>query len=147
MLDYIDGAYVAGTITLLVLDRFTLRRQKVKILQLQKSEDDSDYIKFSLSFFVRKRLNSCVLSYTLRDKKDPTTVFNGKPRPLDFSKKGTNSEYLLFNRKLLDSYRKQQNGCGEWILDVKITSSGSLINPLYKIFPITAHSRKEFDLG
>lgn len=127
-------------LTMAAFDRFLLKRRKVEILEIQRAEDDDSYIRFALSFHTKQQLRGSRVSYTLRDKKNPRTVIAGKERPLDFSSCGTNNEFLLFNKKLI-------NDKGDWVLDVKITSDGSRVNPLYKIFPIETTARKEFNLG
>ncbi|UTM60485.1 hypothetical protein L4174_023760 (plasmid) [Photobacterium sp. CCB-ST2H9] len=121
-----------------VVDRFVLRRRQVELLAVEKSQDDERYCRFSMTFRTKHILQNATVSYTIRDKQNPTTVINGKTRTLDFSKVGTNSEYLLFNKKLVNP--------GVWVLDVKIESSGSRINPLYKIFPLINQAKKEFIL-
>ncbi|GAL07969.1 LYDB [Photobacterium aphoticum] len=131
--------YTGLAIGLAIIDRFMLERRKVHIVDVEKCEDDARHIRFAMRFQTKHKLRGSRVSYTLRDKKDPTTVINGKERPLDFSHTGENNEFLLFNKKLLTEP-------GRWVLDVKITSDGSRINPLYKIFPIETTFTKEFEI-
>lgn len=127
-------------LSMAALDRVFLKRRQVNIVSLERAEDDERYIRFAMEFETRQKLRGCRVSYTLRDKKNPRTVITGKERPLDFSVRGTNNEYLLFNKKLIDQH-------GEWVLDVKIISDGSRVNPLYKIFPVETTAHKEFNFG
>lgn len=133
-------AYAGALIGLIAFDRFVLQRRKVNIIQVTRASNDERHVRFAMEFSIGQKLRGCRVSYTLRDKKNPRTVINGKERPLDFSHRGVNNEYLLFNKKLLGQG-------GDWVLDIKITSDGSRINPLYKYFPIETTYRQEFNLG
>ena len=132
--------YAVIFILLSVIDRFLLKRRKVELISVNYLEPDNQndlYLKFSLDFFSKRNLISSELMYTLRDKNNPTTVITGKSRSLNFSKIGKNSEYLLIKKSLIDE-------TGYWTLDVSVTTTGSKINPLYKIFPQKTHLKKEF---
>ncbi|HIF9347117.1 TPA: hypothetical protein ACX6RX_003228 [Photobacterium damselae] len=130
---------VGSLIALSLIDRYALQRRKVNICSVVRDGEDHDCLRFALNFEIKQKLINANVSYTLRDKKDPTTVITGKQRPLDFSPVGCNSEFLLFNKKYISD--------GEWVLDVKIESFGSKINPFYKISPIVTTFRKEFSIG
>ena len=119
-----------------LLDRSLLKRREIKINDVKLADNSDQYIRFVLDFSIKQKLQNAAVTYTLRDKNNPATVVTGKARTLEFSKIGDNSEYLLINKKLVKS--------GTWDLDVKVISSGSRINPFYKLFPITTTLRKEF---
>ncbi|MGX9459428.1 hypothetical protein ACWU37_21090 (plasmid) [Photobacterium damselae subsp. damselae] len=121
------------------LDRFVLKRRMVTINSIHRASNDDQYVRFVIDFDVKQKLRTATITYTLRDKEHPATVIAGKTRTLEFSNVGNNSEYLLFNKKLINN--------GDWLLDVKVESSGSRINPLYKLFPIVSTvNRKEFHI-
>lgn len=119
-----------------IVDRCLLKRRKVEISNINRDENDGSYVRFVLNFKISNKLHNAKVKYTLRDLKNPSTVIAGKTRTLEFSSIGDNSEYLLFNKKLIKP--------GDWVLDVKIESSGSRLNPLYKLFPIITTIRKGF---
>lgn len=133
------GGYILTAtccVAISLIDRLFIKRRTIKINGINKADDSDQYVRFVLDFNIKQKLQNATVAYTLRDKKNPATVIAGKTRTLEFSKIGDNSEYLLFNHKLVTA--------GEWMLDLKITSSGSRINPFYKLFPITTTLRKEF---
>lgn len=118
------------------LDRFYLKRRDIEIQNIfYAGEDDNNY-RFAISFSISQALKSSSIIYTLRDTKNPSMVVSGKPRTLEFSELGGNEEYLLFPKRMINS--------GLWVLDVKVSSHDSAINPLYKLFPITKHISREF---
>lgn len=131
---------ISGAVVLLIAlaDRYIIRRGCVKLLDVKKGESNKDYARFELSFKSSQRFIRSELTYTVRDKEEPTTVVHGKNGALDFSHKGLNREYLLVDKKLLHS--------GTWVVDVKVTTTGSRINPLHKIFPIETHIKKEVEI-
>ncbi|MEC6832941.1 hypothetical protein VXS06_14335 [Photobacterium toruni] len=135
----INGAYILTACcisALSLIDRFIIKRREVSIISVSKADSDDRYIRFVLNFNIKHKLQNAYVTYTLRDQKNPATVITGKQRTLEFSSKGDNSEYLLINKKLVRN--------GDWVLDLKIESSGSRVNPLYKLFPIVSFCKKEF---
>lgn len=102
-------------------------------------------IRFVLGYQSQRAITSGTLTYSLRSKKRPKAVIT-RTRKLDFSHAGHNSEYLTFDRKLLELEAGEKLH-GEWILDVKIERSCSLINPLYKIFPTCTTYSEEFEIA
>ncbi len=137
--------HAVGAVVIAVLDRFLLKRRKLKIFSVERSQDDTDHVRFEVGFNVPSKLISGEIVYTIRDKQNPKTVIQGKERVLDFSEVGANTEYLLFNKKLFESYKRNRD-LGRWILNVKLVTSGSRINPLYKIFPLSVETEREFNL-
>lgn len=126
----------AGVILLaLIADRFYLRRGEVKIIQATQCEINRK--RFALRFSVKHNLRNCYLTYTIRDKEHPTTVYAGRSRTLDFSRVGINDEFISF-----DDCNFPPNS--DWQLDIQISScTGSYINPLYKIFPLITRFKSE----
>ena len=134
-----DGSYILTAIGFVVVslaDRAFLRRRKIHINNVYRDSDNDKYIRFVIDFVVREKLHHAHISYTLRDKKNPATVLVGRSRSIEFSDLGLNSEYLLFNKEHLSH--------GEWILDLKVVTSGSRINPFYKLFPTNTVIKREF---
>ncbi len=131
----------SGILILLIAiaDRYIWRCGCVKLLSVTKGTFNQDYARFELAFKSSQRFIRSEMIYTVRDKEEPTTVIRGKSGALDFSLKGLNREYLLVDKKLLHS--------GTWIVDVKITTTGSRINPLHKIFPIETHIQQEVEIS
>lgn len=119
-------------------DRFVLRRREISIHNIYFAGDDESSYKFAINFSIEQHLQDSSIIYTLRDVKNPSTVISGKPRTLEFSQLGGNEEYLIFPKHLISA--------GRWRLDVKITSSGSRLNPFYKIFPIKKIISKDLDV-
>ncbi|EPP2131358.1 hypothetical protein ACUNB4_004240 [Vibrio alginolyticus] len=126
---------------LAIADRFLLKRNTVKILHANQM-DDAEVIRFVLGYQSKRAITSGTVTYSLRSKKRPKAIIT-RTRKLDFSHAGENSEFLTFDRKLLEleAGKKPQ---GEWVLDIKIERSCSLVNPLYKIFPTVTHHQEEF---
>ncbi|MCG3884179.1 hypothetical protein I3271_05715 [Photobacterium leiognathi] len=138
----ITGTYVLTSLCcvgLSVMDRLILKRRAVDIISIEQATSTEQYVRFVLNFKIKHKLQNATITYTLRDRKNPATVIAGKDRTLEFSEVGVNSEYLLFNKKLVSD--------GDWVLDLKVVSSGSRINPLYKLFPIITTIKKEFFLN
>lgn len=129
---------IVAVCTIAALDRFYLKRRCVDINSIYQAQSDDLTHRFVIGFSINEKLLSSSITYTLRDKNNPKTVVSGKPRTLEFSPTGANEEYLLFPRHLIKS--------GKWILDVKVTSFGSRINPFYKLFPITKTESREFQI-
>lgn len=126
----------------LVLDRFLLSRNKLSISHTRQVDDEKS-IRFALGFFTKRSISSGKLTYTLRSKKKPSAILSFE-RPIIFSKKGFNSEWLTFSKASL-ARESGEELAGEWVLDVKIERSCSLLNPMYKIFPTVATHTEEFD--
>jgi len=117
------GAAVVGAV-----DRFVLKRGEVEIISLEEGEPEGNYLRFALRYKVKKDPDWSELSYSIRDKKCPTTVIAGKTRSISGCAAGINNEYLLIRRDLLT--------LGEWELTVKIETTDRL-NPLfYSHFPL-----------
>lgn len=135
----IDGwVWVTLIILLLIVDRWFIRNGTVELLEIGSVNYTKDHARISLTYDSNQRFIKSELTYTIRDMNDPTTVINGKDRGLEFSKIGLNSEYLLINKKLLQD--------GNWIVDVKVTTTGSRINYFHKIFPISTHIQKQVEI-
>lgn len=134
-MEYIFALFL---IALAAIDRFYFKRRSIDLQNVYHAGTDESSLKFALGFSISQKLKSSSLVYTLRDVKNPSTVIAGKPRTLDFSAIGASEEYLIFPKHLVKD--------GKWRLDVKAVSTGSSINPLYKIFPITSVMSREFDV-
>ncbi|MBH04997.1 MAG: hypothetical protein CMJ20_01615 [Phycisphaeraceae bacterium] len=126
-----------------VADRVLLQRNAVTI-EDARHVDDEQTVRFALTFSAKRAISSGTLTYSLRSKKRPSAVVT-KTRSLDFSKSGLNSEYINFDRVEL---AKEAGGAlsGDWILNVKIERSCSLLNPLYKIFSTVVTYTEEFEI-
>jgi hypothetical protein len=118
-----------------ILDRWVIRKGAVYLIDVVSGKTNANYVRFILSYCSNQCFINSEISYTVRDKEEPATVIYGKSGTLDFSRVGQNVEYLLIDKKLLRN--------GTWIVDVKITTTGSRLNPLHKIFPITTHLQRE----
>lgn len=129
---------IGAIVVAAMIDRCLLKRRKIDVISVSRDKDDHNCIKFAMQFSLKQKLLNATVAYTLRDKKNPRTVLTGKCRQLDFSHVGLNSEYLLFNKKYITP--------GSWVLDVKVESYGSRINPFYKIFPLVTTYQKEFKI-
>jgi len=137
--EFDSGIYSAAFfLFMLLIDRYVLRRGAVDLLSVSVGNDSKDYVKFELAFNSDQKFIKSELVYSVRDKEVPTTVIKGKDRTLDFTLQGLNREYLLIDKKLLTD--------GTWIVDVKVTTTGSRINPLHKIFPITTYIKQEVEI-
>lgn len=126
-----------------VADRVLLQRNAVTI-EDARHVDDEQTVRFALTFSAKRAISSGTLTYSLRSKKRPSAVVT-KTRSLDFSKSGLNSEYINFDRVEL---AKEAGGTlsGDWLLNVKIERSCSLLNPLYKIFSTVVTYTEEFEI-
>lgn len=135
-----DSSIYSGALVLfmLLIDRYVLRRGAVELLSVCIGNDSKDYVKFELAFNSDQKFIKSELVYSVRDKEVPTTVIKGKDRTLDFTLQGLNREYLMIDKKLLTN--------GTWIVDVKVTTTGSRINPLHKIFPIETYIKQEVEV-
>lgn len=111
-----------------LIDRFVLRRGEVKIVSLEEGEPEGNYLRFVLQYTAKKDPDWSELSYSLRDKKCPTTVIAGKTRSISGCFAGLNKEYLLIRRDLLTE--------GEWELTVNIVSTDRLNQLFYSHFPL-----------
>ncbi len=136
--------YGAAVIGLIVADRFLLKRNKVVIESVRKLGDEK-LIRFAIDFRAKRDFISGKMTYSLRNKKRPTAVVTNE-RSLTFSKKGFNSEFLTFDMETLEKEAGEPIHGQAWVLDVKIERSCSRSNPLYKIFPTTAHYSEEFEI-
>ncbi len=132
----VEGLALIG---LCVAERFSLKRSGIKILGLGMAPSDDEFYRFSMTYSVKKKLRHSQVQYELRDAKRPTTVIAGKTRTMDFSSKGTNDEFLLIRKDLL------QAG-GTWLLNVRITTAGSRWNPFYKLFPVEVSASQAFNI-
>jgi hypothetical protein len=135
------GPNILSAIALLlvaVIDRYLIRKGTVQLVSIKPGPYRDEFARFELEFNSNQRFIKSELTYTVRDKEHPTTVIQGKSGTLDFSKKGLNREFLLIDKKLLCS--------GPWIVDVKVTTTGSRLNPLHKIFPIETHIKQEVEI-
>ncbi|CAH0543094.1 hypothetical protein [Vibrio marisflavi] len=132
-----------AVVVVALFDRFVLRRNAVKIVNISKMKD-SELVRFSLGFKSSQAITSGTVTYSLRNKKRPVAIVS-KSRPLDFSKSGLNLEYLTFSREKLEKEAGEHLE-GTWVLDVKIERSCSRLNPLYKIFPTVARHQEEFHI-
>ena len=137
---YYDANVISALIIMLIaiLDRYVIRNGSVKLLEVKAAQPTAEYARFELAYKSTQRFIKSELVYTVRNKEDPTTVIHGKTGSLDFSHKGLNREFLLIDKKLLNE--------GEWVVNVKVTTTGSRINPLHKIFPIETKIQREVDL-
>ncbi|WP_413113360.1 hypothetical protein [Thaumasiovibrio sp. DFM-14] len=135
--------YIVSSVGVLVLalaDRFILRRGAVKLIKAERSTGIKGYRRFALSFQKTKRTCLSEMNYVLRDKQDPSTVIAGKPRSLESAETGiVVREYLLFSDKL-------PMAKGPWVLDVRVETTGSRINPFYKIFPLISVIREDIQI-
>lgn len=122
-------------------DRLVLRQNKIDLQGVTSAglDEEGKFFQFALTFNIRRRLVRSELKYTVRNKKQPKTVIQGKTRILDFSDIGFNQEFLLIKNDLLTP--------GEWVIDVEATSLVSRVNPLFSIYPITSRLRKEVDIS
>lgn len=123
---------------LAVVDRFGWRNGSVSLRDIEGPSYTDKFFRVGLTYLSNQRFIKSELNYTIRDTQDPTTVIAGKSRSLDFSKPGLNRGYLLIDKKLLSS--------GTWIVDLKVTTTGSRINPLHEIFPITTHIKRQVEI-
>ena len=130
--------YLASAGVILIassIDRFFLRRGEVEIVRAVQCNKNKK--RFALRFTVKHNLRNCYLTYTIRDKEHPTTVYAGRSRTLDFSRIGTNEEFIFFDDCDFPPH-------SDWQLDIQISScTGSYINPLYKIFPLITRFKSE----
>lgn len=124
---------------LAIADRFWWRNGSVSLRDIDRPSYTEKFFRVGLAYLSNQRFIKSELNYTIRDTQDPTTVIAGKTRSLDFSKPGLNREFLLIDKKLLTS--------GTWVVDVKVTTTGSRINPLHKIFPITTHIKRQVEIS
>lgn len=131
-----SGIVIAATAA---FDRFVLKRRKVTVKNIDFIDVKGEHLRFSLKFHIGQKLLNGRVYYSLRDKKNPRTAIYGKIPTLEFSDVGDNEEFILIPKEL-------QTSPGYWVMDVKVLSSGSRINPLYKILPIETHITKEFYL-
>ncbi|MCG6387483.1 hypothetical protein [Vibrio fluvialis] len=125
-------------------DRFLLRRNTVKIESVSEMHDDKT-IRFALNFRAKRAFLSGKLSYSLRNKKHPTSVVTHS-RLLDFSHNGLNSEFLTFDVIQLQQESGEPVRGQSWELHIKIERSCSRWNPLYKIFPTVTYHKEEFNI-
>lgn len=136
MIAYIVSAIVVAAI----MDRFCLQRSALKNLRLGTLEYVSQAIRVPFYFEPsRKRLKGASVSYLFRDANNPTTVIDGRSRPLETSLRGENSQYLYVAQKKIHS-------AGVWIMTVHVTHGDSLWNPLYRIFPMKYEYSREFNI-
>lgn len=129
-------------IALLCMDRFILKRHKVRITHA-RHVDDPKSIRFALGFFTSKSITKGKITYTMRRNKKPNAVLAFE-RPIIFSRQGENSEWLTFSLASLER-EAGEPVTGSWTLDVKIERSCSYWNPMYKIFPQVATHTEEID--
>lgn len=134
-------------VALLMADRFLVRRGRIELTELsgagfvmqasskRPQAKEELFYRLHIAFRAYPPLIFSRVTYTIRDLNCPTTVVSGKSRTLDFSLHGHNEEYLLIRADLLES--------GAWVADVRVDSLGCRVNPLYKIFPLASHMRKE----
>lgn len=134
--------YGLSVIGIALADRFLLRRNTVKIESVSEQHDDKT-IRFALNFRAKRAYLSGKLSYSLRNKKHPTSVVTHS-RLLDFSSNGKNSEFLTFDVAQLQKESGEAARSQTWVLHIKIENSCSRWNPLYKIFPTVTFFKKEF---
>ncbi|MGF1905257.1 hypothetical protein [Aliivibrio salmonicida] len=120
------------------IDRWYLRNGTVTLFDIDDIKCSDDFVMFGLAYESNQRFIKSELCYSIRDMNNPTTVISGKTRTLDFAKKGMNNEFLLIKKNLLTN--------GDWIVDVKVTTTGSRINPFHKIFPIETHLQKQVEI-
>lgn len=144
-----DWSIISWTLIIVVLlmaDRFLVRRGRIELTELsgagfveqanpKRPQAKELFYRLHIAFRAYPPLIFSRVTYTIRDLNCPTTVVNGKSRTLDFSMRGHNQEYLLIRTDLLAT--------GAWVADVRVESLGCRINPLYKIFPLASHMRKE----
>lgn len=124
-----------------IVDRIFLRRVDIKNISLGQLEYTETSIRVPFSFFTKMaRFKGAVVSYSLRDIHNPSTVINGRPRTLEHSSKGFNSEYLYISHHHI-------HADGKWVMRIKITHGDSFWNPVYRIFPIVHVVEKEFDVS
>lgn len=139
-----EAIFFVALIGAMLLDRFILMRNKLTIKSTRHVNDDKS-IRFALAFFTKRSISSGKLTYTLRSKKKPSAVLSFE-RPIIFSNKGLNSEWLTFSRASLER-ESGEKITGQWILDVKLERSCSYWNPMYKIFSTVATHTEEFELS
>lgn len=122
---YVVIALVLG---LYLIDRFYCQRGSVTSVSLRQCGVEGDMLKFAFDYRLKSVPMWSEVKYSLVDRKNPTTVISGKTRGLDFSRRGKNSEFLLFKKDIVKP--------GDWDLHIKVTTVSGRINPLYSLFPI-----------
>lgn len=137
MIEMIAVGFVA------LADRFMLQRNKVEIHNVEYF-DNPDSVRFSIDFSLSRTIRTGLITYSLKNKSRPTAVIS-KTRKLDFSLVGSNCEFLNFDKAELEKEAGEAIQ-GEWILNIKIERSCSIINPLYKIFPTIVQHSEEFEI-
>lgn len=130
--------WIPSLIAVLILDRWVFRAGTVKLVEIGEVKYSDEFAMIGLEYNSNQRFIKSTLTYTVRDTNDPTTVINGKARSLDFSKKGMNNEFLLIKKNLLKS--------GDWVVDVKVSTTSSRINFFHSIFPIETHIQKQVEI-
>lgn len=134
--------YELAVIGVAFADRFLLKRNTVKIERVSEMHDQQT-LRFALDFRAKRAFSSSQITYSLRNKKRPTSVITHK-RSLDFSVSGLNSEFLTFDISQLQQEAGEPVHGQAWQLHIKIERSCSRLNPLYKIFPTVTKYQEDF---
>lgn len=127
-----------------IADRFLLKRNAINIGCVSRMADEK-LVRFAINFSTKRSINSGVMTFSLRNKKNPTTVV-ARRRVLDWSKAGNNSQFITFDLAELEKEAGEPVSDQRWILHVKFERSHSWLNPLYKIFPLTTNYSEEFSI-
>jgi isocitrate dehydrogenase len=135
-------SYGLAVLGLALADRFLVKRNHIELTKLDMVANKGNIVRFAVGFYSKQLINNGTITYSIRDKRKPTTVIT-KKRALDFTTSNFNSEYLTFSKSKLEAESGDPIS-GEWIVDVKVERSCSRLNPLYKIFPTIATIQQEF---
>lgn len=122
-----------------LIDRFLIKRGKVKISGIDTFPDRSNSKVFSMHYWIKKLPRWSRVTYSLIDLKNPTTVIEGSPRSLayhPYSNRAHNyqSEFLFIDANHVYF--------GEWLFIVRIETNPSRFNPFYSLFPLKTEFHK-----
>lgn len=127
-------AAIALAMCLCVLDRVLWVRGDLKLQKVDHFVNQDGMIRFALHYYIKSLPVWSEIRYSLVDRNNPTTVISGKTRGLDFSRRGSNAEFLLFKQDIVKE--------GDWDLKIKVTTMAGRLNPLYSLFPVQTYFTK-----
>lgn len=119
-------------IAALAVDRFIYKRGSINVDSCGLHDIKQGYWRFNLVYRLTGNPVWGQIKYSLRDKKNPSTVISGKPRELEHSTNGFNSEFLHIKKALTDTTDSNH----DWELVVTASTVAGHFNPLYKLFPL-----------
>ena len=129
---------IAIVILCAFVDRFAFVRGAFHVSQVKQHGNADGMIRFAMDYAIKTLPMWSEVRYSLVDKRNPTTVISGKTRGLDFSRKGFNSEFLLFKEDIVKP--------GDWELKIKVITVAGRLNPLYSLFPVQHRHTHSFTI-